>query len=488
MNLRRRLADLPGLAEANVFVILAVLIPGVLMAFRLRREIVQDAWYTLLGGRLVARAGIPQHNTLTVLAHGHTWVDQQWLGQLFFYGLWAAGGWGLSLLVVIGLYLAAFAVLAVAARVWGASERSTALVTAIGLATGISNTVLRTQVAAYLLCAVVLVLLLADERKPGRRVFAVAPVLVLWANVHGSVLIGAGLVALYGATSGYAAIRRRGESLPGLARAAALVLLPWPCALISPYGFALAGYYRHFASGSALANTVTEWAPSTVRSQPFFFVVLGAVLFVVWRQRGALRPFAQLAVVATAIGGLLANRNIVWFALVSAAVVPRALDELWPPGRGAERRPQANRAIASVALFVLVLVAGTAATNSKAWFEINYPRSAADIVSRAATRDLTLRVYANEAFPDWLLYEHPSLDGRVSFDIRYELLSDRDLKSIAAFESRSGADWRAATDGYSLLVLNPKEPGVAYYRSVGARTLYQDAHVVVLELAGAGAS
>jgi hypothetical protein len=482
-NLRRRLADLPGVAEANVFVILALVIPGVLMALRLRREIVQDAWYTLLGGRIVARSGLPHHNTLTVLAHGHAWVDQQWLGQLFFYGLWAAGGWGLSLPSVIALYLAAFAVLAVAARVSGASERSTALVTAIGLATGISNTVLRTQVAAYVLCAVVLVLLLRDELEPGRRVFAVLPILVLWANVHGSVLVGAGLVALHGASTGYAALRRRGEPLRRLIRPAALIALPWPCALISPYGFALAGYYRHFASGSALSGTVTEWAPSTVRSQPFFFVVLGAVLFVVFRQRGSLGPFAQLAVVATGIGGLLANRNIVWFALVAAAVVPRAIDELWP-ARTTERRPQANRAIVSVALFVLVLVAGTAATNSRAWFEIDYPQPAADVVAHAASRDLALRVYANEAFADWLLFEHPALDGRVSFDIRYELLSDQAIRSIAAFESRSGANWRAATSGYSLLVLSPNEPGVAYYRGVGAQTLYSDAHVVVLSLAG----
>src|ERR1700690_2984666 len=135
MSLPRRLARLMGVCEANVFVVLAILIPGVLMALRLRRGIAQDAWYTLLGGRLVARSGIPHHNTLTILAHGHTWIDQQWLGQLAFYGLWALGGWWLSLVGVVVMYLAAYALIAVAPRLAGASERSTAVVTAVALAT-----------------------------------------------------------------------------------------------------------------------------------------------------------------------------------------------------------------------------------------------------------------------------------------------------------------------------------------------------------------
>ena len=302
------------------------------------------------------------------------------------------------------------------------------------------------------------------------------PLLVLWANVHGSVLVGAGLVALYGATS---ALRRQ-TPRPRLLRPAALVLLPWPCVLVSPYGFGLIGYYRHFVSSSALANTVSEWAPSTVRSQPFFFIVLGVVLFVVFRQRHAIGLFAQLAVVCTAIGGLLANRNIVWFALVTAAFVPRALDELWPPGVS-ERRPRVNLLLALATLVALVGAAGSAAAHSRSWFESSYPRPAADAVARLAARSPGSRVYANGTFADWLLFVHPSLEGRVSSDIRYELLSDRELGRIAAFQSRAGATWPAAADSYRLLVLDPHEPAAVYYRHRGARRIYQDTHVAVLE-------
>jgi hypothetical protein len=61
------------------------------------------------------------------------------------------------------------------------------------------------------------------------------------------------------------------------------------------------------------------------------------------------------------------------------------------------------------------------------------------------------------------------------------LLSDAQIERVAAFESQSGADWRAAATGYRILVLDPQEPAVASYRQGGARTLYADGSVVVLE-------
>jgi hypothetical protein len=56
----------------------------------------------------------------------------------------------------------------------------------------------RTQSFAYPLFAAFLLLLLDDARAPGRRVLLALPLLVLWANIHGSVVLGAALTALYG--------------------------------------------------------------------------------------------------------------------------------------------------------------------------------------------------------------------------------------------------------------------------------------------------
>ncbi|MGZ4317216.1 MAG: hypothetical protein ACXVRS_15500, partial [Gaiellaceae bacterium] len=58
----------------------------------LPQELVQDSWLALVSGREVAQHGLSNTDSLTVWTTGRPWVDQQWLGQLFFYWLWLLGG------------------------------------------------------------------------------------------------------------------------------------------------------------------------------------------------------------------------------------------------------------------------------------------------------------------------------------------------------------------------------------------------------------
>ena len=86
-----------------------------------------------------------------------------------------------------------------------------------------------------------------------------------------------------------------------------------------------------------------------------------------------------------------------------------------------------------------------------------YPPEAARLVARLAASDPSARVYSNERFADWLLWREPSLAGRIAYDVRFELLSAAELTAIARWRGRSGDDWRAAADGYRILVLDPSE-------------------------------
>ena len=55
-------------------------------------QVASDTWMTLAYSRDVLHHGLPSHDTLTIWAHGRPWVDQQWLGQLAYYGAFALGG------------------------------------------------------------------------------------------------------------------------------------------------------------------------------------------------------------------------------------------------------------------------------------------------------------------------------------------------------------------------------------------------------------
>ena len=63
------------------------------------RGVYPDAWLGVVAGREIVQHGLPTVDHLTVLAAGRRWVDQQWLGQLVFYGLYKAGGMRLIVLV-----------------------------------------------------------------------------------------------------------------------------------------------------------------------------------------------------------------------------------------------------------------------------------------------------------------------------------------------------------------------------------------------------
>src|SRR6266568_146920 len=86
---RAPLVTIAELLQENVLVVLVLCAAAALQVALSRSAIASDAWYTLLGGRTVSHSGLPYHDTLTVLAHGRSWVDQQWLGHLALYALWS---------------------------------------------------------------------------------------------------------------------------------------------------------------------------------------------------------------------------------------------------------------------------------------------------------------------------------------------------------------------------------------------------------------
>jgi hypothetical protein len=490
---RPRFADMSDrILEAiqrNVFVILVLAAGGAVEVAMSRSAIISDAWYSLLGGRFVVSSGLPHHDTLTIFTQTREWVDQQWLGHLMLYGLWSAGGWPLLVLSIVLLYVTAMGLAAATAQLFGASARSVSLIALLCFLTGLPNTVIRAQILAYPLFALVLLLVLRDEKRPSRQVFLVLPLLVFWANVHGSVVVGAGLVALRGAVFVVEMLKRRTPPAAWAPRAAILLFAPWLCVLASPYALALPGYYNRTLGNPSFGHSVSEWSPSTVHNQPLFFIVLLLGLWLAFGHGRALGTFARLTLLVSALGGLLAIRNVVWFALVAAAVLPGALDSAWPE-RAAERHRRFNLALVAAALVGFSLVAATALAHPTNWFERDFPRSAANAVAATAAADPTMKVFASERYSDWLLFEHPSLDGRLAYDIRFEMLTPRQLQSVYDFIYQKGSDWQRAASGYTLLVLDTaSEKNVikSYLRLPRTQTIYRDQHVVVLKLSKSAA-
>jgi hypothetical protein len=472
-------ADLARVLEENGTLVVAIAAFALVMLISLRHGLVVDGWMALVSGRAVAQHGLPSHDTLTVWAHGHRWVDQQWLAQLALYELVRAGGFKLALLVHAALGVGGLAVAATAARRLGGSARSATWVALpVFVAYYPEASVLRPQSFAYPLFAALLWLLVADSRSPSRRVYAVFPLLVLWANVHGSVLLGAGLVSLAGLVALAQGIVRRPRrfSLHG----AVLALGPWPCLLVSPYAPHLPAYYEKVLVGSDFGRFVSEWAPTTLtRSTAAVYLLVLAGMWLIGRASARATLFEKLAFVAMSIVAFQAVRNTAWLGLTALVVLPALVDTLRKPV--AEPR-RLNRLLATGVLATVGFAVAAVAVNAQNWFTGGFPPAAAAAAAGVAGHHGT--VIASSPYADWLLWSEPRLSGRVAFDARYELLTKRQLSALGEVEARVG-NWMRTTRGYAAAVLGARDDRQLTAALVGtrrARVVYRDADVVVLSL------
>ena len=73
----------------------------------------------------------------TFTVAGHTWLNQQWAAEVFFAGVWRAGGWN-GIAVIWGLTVGAVSLFVfLACRAAGASTMSSALLTLAGYLVGV---------------------------------------------------------------------------------------------------------------------------------------------------------------------------------------------------------------------------------------------------------------------------------------------------------------------------------------------------------------
>jgi hypothetical protein len=462
--------------EENGLLVIVLAAFAIVLVLSLHKQLVVDGYMALVSGRWIAQHGLPSHDTLTVWTHGRRWIDQQWLAQLGLYGLLRLGGVKLVLLVHALLVTSGLVGAALIARAHGATARS---VTWVAIPVLIAYypvaSVMRPQSFAFPLFAATLWLVLADARHPSRRVFATLPLLVLWTNLHGSVLLGAMLVSLAGLVAMVQQLRPTGRGL-------ALLLAPWACVFVSPYALHLPAYYEKILVGGDFKQFVTEWAPTTLtgRTAAVYLLVLGG-LWLLGRAGRHVPALDQLAFVLTAVLAFEAVRNTAWIGLVALAVLPPLVDRLRSP---AEEPRRLNRILALTILAAAIISVVGVATKPTSWFTKGFPTAAGRATAAAAGQQG--RVYASSPFADWLLWSRPSLAGRVAFDARFELLSRTQIRRIAEFQARAG-DWLSTARGYRVFVLDPRSDHSlerSLMRRLPARVVFSSPQVVVLRRRG----
>lgn len=272
-------------------------------------------WHLRCGQEIWQGQGFCEQNQFSVLLENYSWPNHAWGYQALIQPIWSAfGGWGLTVFNTL-LMAAAFGFLYLAIKNFRLEKMLLILLT-IYLGWGVFSFGIRSQLLGFFFFNLVLYLLTKVERNP-RLTFILPLIMLLWANTHGSVILGLILIGVFSLTT--IVVKRERILLFAVATATSGLVT-----LVNPFGFRIyEEMWRHFAGPIDLSKLIAEWVPPQPHIQQIILISGAAVFVYILLQ--SLRSSAIHCALPTlflipifAFWALQARRNVpFYFSLVS---------------------------------------------------------------------------------------------------------------------------------------------------------------------------
>jgi hypothetical protein len=293
------------------------LILGGLAAFAATRAPVSDSdffWHLAIGRDIVAH-GVPRVDVYSWTVAGTTVLPDQWLGELVLYAAYALGSWS-GTIALRAIAVGALIGLVVWTTLAERPRRPLVAVFASLPAIGLSRFAWTERPELFgLLCFAILIALLRAVRRGSLTAFALCvPLVLLWANLHGSYALGLGLVLIV-------ALERAVVDPSRRIRYAAVAVASVLATFVTPAGLATwTSSGGHFL---APPRFVQEEGTPDVATLPglLFSVALLATLataLLAPRARGRDVLFEISVLVPVAFVSLTATRHLVFFPIAAA--------------------------------------------------------------------------------------------------------------------------------------------------------------------------
>ncbi|GAA6527563.1 hypothetical protein IDVR_33610 [Intrasporangium sp. DVR] len=268
-------------------------------------------WLVALGRAVLSERHVPDGIPF-IATDTSGWANVPVLGQVLMALIDSLGPAGLLVAQLTAVALALLGLVASSRRL-GAPDFAISLALIVLLVGQLPSLgVVRAQLWSIPLFVLLAHLLRRESEAPSRRIWLVPPLIVLWGNLHGAVLVGLAVTGAYLALN-----RLRQEPLPSLVVAVFALLGLWA----TPAGLASHEYYLGVLSNEAARRGEGLWAPLDLGSGFGWLMLLSTVALLV----AALRRPAPLWEYAVTAGlgfmTIQAARNGIWLALW---LVPRA--------------------------------------------------------------------------------------------------------------------------------------------------------------------
>ncbi|MBN1991854.1 MAG: hypothetical protein JW953_04070 [Anaerolineae bacterium] len=357
---------IPNLVTALVFISIFT------MAVRI--PFAPDTWWHVRSGQyIVENLTIPTTDPFSHSKAGALWIDHGWLAQIFWYGLYAIGGWAVLSLAVAALAAIAFWL------VWR-QIRANLFIAAFAMILGavVSSVgwIARPQMLSFTLTAVVSYLLYRFKWRGSRLLPWLPLVMLLWVNLHGGFAIGFMLMLAYLVGETLNSLTRHRDdpvvAWPGLKHLGVVVLISLAVVVVNPHTWRMWLYPFQTVGIGALRDFIQEWRSPDFHmphTQPFILMLL--LQLVALGRAGRRADWTDLTLVGLWAGWtLFAGRNMATFGLVTTPILARYADLAWTgqwqtwgyaraPLSSFETRPRASRLFSRLnwALLGLVVMA-----------------------------------------------------------------------------------------------------------------------------------
>jgi hypothetical protein len=451
-------------------------------------------WQIRAGQWTLDHASVPSVDVYSYTAAGKPWVSMQWLSQVVYALTFNAGGWRAMAV------LAAAASAAVIGIVCFYLLRQLRFYVAIwcavltGAAMGPHFTA-RPHVFSYVLLAVWMISLLNaydDEKYELPPLLALAPLMILWANIHGSFTYGLTLLYIFSACCLFHHIVRRDYAK--CRRIVIVAAATTACAAITPYGIMPAFMTTTLVSMKFASGYINELRSPDFHASYFILIYFVAIFLVIaglGLRLGAARLISFGLAAAT---GLRYMRALFMYFLLAPIILARPVARALP-----YLAPQSSDAVASGdqsapdALFGLLqkyataVVAGCAAltvlATASIWWRDDIappatiaPAAAIDFVER---NNITGNVFNSQLFGGYLIWSGVP----VFIDGRLEVYGDAfERKYAHTLELTDVTEAYAVLDEYNVAwaILSPYEPlSSELARNATWEKAYADANAVV---------
>jgi hypothetical protein len=300
-----------------------------------------DLWWHMAAGRTMVQEGawMFTNRWAYTVPYDAVFVLQSWLSEILLYGLWRLGDVPLLALVRTVAITGGYGLIAWHAWRRSAQGKAVALALLFAIMVGWNNWTLRPQTLALLPAALFIVVLgeYLGGRLAARWLTGLPLLLLFWVNMHGSFMLGIGLLGLAWLGVLLEAMRRGDDTTAVLARQQVgpltlVTLVTMPITLLQPLGVGIFGYVRMTMGHPLHDKWFVEWLPPQndvdITNTGFWFFAL-VLLLAVLMARGPRRPsatdlFWYCGLAWLTFGGV---RYAMWFALL---LLPLLADQLAP--------------------------------------------------------------------------------------------------------------------------------------------------------------